>query len=242
MSKHIPISILTPSKGMGHHIPGLIKNIDAQIGPYDEVILYFDGERPTNSLREFLGRYPYVRIIIGKINVGPAAGRNLLAKEAINPILRFQDADDLLAPFSLDQARSILGALENWQILVGGQLMYRNKVLHRVSLHNAEKRKQMLKALPEYNPLVVNLCYFNAACFKEVGGFDENIRFEEDWDLWLRYHKLYGDDAFTFTDRLLGIYNTYRQDDPHKLHIQPHIRSASREYIAKKHNVTPKDP
>ncbi|MEH6552494.1 MAG: glycosyltransferase family 2 protein [Pseudomonadales bacterium] len=231
------ISILTPSKGMEHHLPGLIKNIDTQIGPHDEVILYFDGERPTNKFLSFLVGYPYVRYIIGETNIGPAAGRNLLAREARNPILRFQDADDQLAPYSLDQARTLINQLDEWHILVGGQLMYRNRVLSRIGIRKESDKKAMIDALARQNTMVVNVCYFNAESFNTVGGFDENIRFEEDWDLWLRYLNKFGDEAFTLTDRLFGIYNTYGEDDKHKLHIRADVRKSNREYIAEKHQI-----
>lgn len=217
----------------------LLNNIAAQIRPDlgDEVLIFFDGTPIDDKLTAVLRNYPFVTAITSSERVGVSTARNRLGAQAKNEILRFQDADDLLAPYALGTARAIVPRLREWHLLAGGQFIYSDRLFNRTLLHPAKTR--LSERLLQSNDLLVNMCFFSKTSFLASGGFDPKLEFEEDWDLWLRYISLWGDAAFTLSSQIFGIYNVIHQERAAKNRSTMVDGIPHRHYFFAKHGFEP---
>jgi glycosyltransferase involved in cell wall biosynthesis len=135
-----------------------------------------------------------------------SSARNFGISISKNEIIKFIDADDMLAPFALDKIRDTFTE----GILVCRQMKYIDKNLADIS-QNFINVNQIKATIIHYNPFLVNNCVISKSLLDEFGGFDEEIEFEEDYDLWLRIYKKYGLDKFYLSNDIIGIYNIDRK-------------------------------
>ena len=61
--------------------------------------------------------------------------------------------------------------------------------------------KKIRKMLPTRNFFALSSVVVKKMCYEKVGGFDQSIRFGEDWDLWIRISREY--ELFYLTDPLV---------------------------------------
>jgi glycosyltransferase involved in cell wall biosynthesis len=88
----------------------------ASLAPSDELLVVFDG--PTSELPTWLEASAATVLHTGQRS-GPAAARNLAAKEARGEILLFVDADVELHPDAVERVRRHFGADQSLQALFG---------------------------------------------------------------------------------------------------------------------------
>jgi GT2 family glycosyltransferase len=100
--------------------------------------------------------------------------------------IKFLDADDVLAPFALDGFRKLAHVPSEIQVVSGGMYQVVDGRLNSQLLHSQWSQIEF------FNPSLVSACFIRRSAFEAVGGFDEGIGFEEDWDLWLRLWKRNG--------------------------------------------------
>lgn len=122
-----------------------------------------------------LARLPsFVKVLSTTGRCGPAVTRNVGIKQVVSPYFLPLDADDLLAPTALED---MLATIRE----VGGYV-YSDWIVHETGeVHEA----------PEFNTEELGQALFHAVtclyptrAWTEVGGFDENISWE-DWDFAL---------------------------------------------------------
>lgn len=222
---------------MNRYIPGLLRNITEQTIPGDEILILFDGTKVEPTLKALMEGYPQVKIFQSKQANGVSNARNFLAQKAKHDIIRFQDADDFLAPYALASTRHTIPRLKSWRLLIGGQFLYADKVFHHVVLSALDTK--FSKVLMTDNILLVNMCFFHKPSFIKSGGFDPKISFQEDWDLWLRYLRLWGDEAFTATRYVFGIYNIFQAERQAKNHNRTVDGMPVTDYFFRKNGFPP---
>ncbi len=126
-------------------------------------------------------------------NGGLSAARNTGLREAIEPIVTFLDADDMLVPQSLERR---VRALENrWgERHVVGSWAITPQVPEETTPEAAERLRLVGSSLVVDFASSQGECPFNAhgpvlrtEVVRSMGGFDERMRRgAEDWDLWQR--------------------------------------------------------
>jgi glycosyltransferase involved in cell wall biosynthesis len=123
--------------------------------------------------------------------LGISHARNAGWQAAANPWVKYLDVDDLLAPFALEALRKAAAEISpEIQVLAGGQFVVHNGML--LDYQEPPARADISAA----NPFLVSHSLIRRTALEAVGGFDERIAFEEDWDLWLRIYSEYGTKAF----------------------------------------------
>lgn len=118
---------------------------------------------------------------------GPSAARNRAIDAAVGEFFAFLDADDLWSPEALAdrlgalQANPAAGLAYSWTDCIdesgqfarpGGHITCEGEVYPRLLVQNF---------LENGSAAIVR-----RSALETVGGFDESLRFGEDWDLWLR--------------------------------------------------------
>jgi glycosyltransferase involved in cell wall biosynthesis len=126
---------------------------------------------------------------------GVSAARNLAIREARSDFLALLDADDMWDPAKI--ATCLPRLLEDAHLAA---------VFHRYRILNTRTAEAwpsddapvpwsdpgaLLLSLNRRN-VHVSTAVLRRRCVEEVGGFDEDIRIGEDWDLWLRLAERFG--------------------------------------------------
>jgi glycosyltransferase involved in cell wall biosynthesis len=138
-----------------------------------------------------------------EVNRGPGAARNHALRQARGATIAYLDCDD---EYYLDY----LGRVHAWRgradVLVCGYDLVeeRPEAPNRgdVSTYNPVPHRARILEVNVATPLGVA---HSRALLDRVGLFDETLYFEQDWDLWKRFHRAGAD--FLYSDRKSGLYH-----------------------------------
>ncbi len=187
------VSVIIPTYNRSAVIGRTIENIFAQTYLSVELIIVDDGSTDDTQmkLREFLGR---IRVIT-QANAGPAVARNRGAEVARGEIIAFQDSDDLWKPTKLARQVSLLtkyGKSVPCCICnaIMGVVDGKEWTSFGDSVIRPEHREGLWLNVPEV--LATRFVLFNQTvairreAFEKVGGFRNDLKYLEDYDLPLR--------------------------------------------------------
>ena len=188
MLEPIPeISIIVPTYNSGHFLEECLASIYQQTGPTFEIIVVDDGSNDDTKARlsRHLQRLQYVY----QDNAGVAAARNAGIRLAKGRYIQFLDADDLLAPCSLE-----LKYLASQQSAPNTISVCKTKCFTELSAAGTPMTGSRW-GLPT-SSLAMHLCRLNIApphayflprsVIDKVGYFKESYKGCEDYDFWLR--------------------------------------------------------
>lgn len=171
------ISVIIPAYNASSYVGNAIESALAQTYPPIEVIVVDDGSK--DNTYETVSRYPAPVKAIRRANGGPAAARNLAAREAKGEWLALLDADDTWLPNKLERqiawmTRENVGVVHCFRVGEEGS----HKVPAQVTFDDLWQR----------NHVANSSALVRRAAFDAVGGFDEDraLISVEDYNLWLR--------------------------------------------------------
>ena len=181
------VSVIIPTRNRWpllstHALPSALAQQDVDL----EIVVVVDASDDETGSRLRALDDPRVRVVRDDTERGLPGARNVGAGVARGTWLAFLDDDDLWAPrklrVQLDSARATGAAWVYAQCIVV----------------DADKRPLDLHPFPDPEELPALLLGGNhvpgggsnvivrAETFRDVGGFDDELRHFEDWDLWLR--------------------------------------------------------
>jgi GT2 family glycosyltransferase len=157
----------------------------SDFAPFEVIVV---DDRSTDASISIARRFPNV-VIESPLNVGPAAARNLGAREARGDILFFLDADILVHPDTLSKIAAVLHADPALSAIFGSYgtgtiptnffSCYKNLVHHYTHQHSREEASTFCSGFGA----------IRREAFHRLGGFDEDCRFLEDIELGYRMHQ-----------------------------------------------------
>jgi glycosyltransferase involved in cell wall biosynthesis len=187
------VSVVIPTYNRAALIGRTVANIFEQIYPNIEVIVVDDGstdDTPT-ELRRFGDR---IRVVT-QANAGPAVARNRGAKVARGEIIAFQDSDDLWKPTKLARQVRLLtqfGTLTpcclcntTMGVIDGKEWTSFDDSVIRVT-HDEGLWLNVAEVLATRFVLFNQSVAIRREIFEKVGGFREDLKYLEDYDLPLR--------------------------------------------------------
>ncbi|SFD02585.1 glycosyltransferase family 2 protein [Algibacter pectinivorans] len=173
------ISIIVPCYNQAHFLDEALQSVYAQTSPNWECIIVNDGS--TDNLEEVALNWTRKDIrfkYFFKENGGLSSARNYGVNKATNNIILPLDADDVINTALI---KDVLNTFNN----TNADLVY-----YDVSFFGKKEGKYVL---PKYNYKTLLLRNTFIACtpFKKdnylaIGGYDEQLKSFEDWDLWIR--------------------------------------------------------
>lgn len=185
------VSVIIAARDAQDTLPETLASIAAQTFGDWEIVLVDDCSSDTTAqiARDF---GPSLTVLRSERVLGPGGARNLGAMHASGDVLALLDADDMWRPQYLERQVAALeaataegqrvGAISSLASLcsAGGE------ELPRLSLDpkRLPARIGLTDVLRE-NPLHA-IALIPKAVFDEVGGFADDLRHAEDYDLWLR--------------------------------------------------------
>jgi glycosyltransferase involved in cell wall biosynthesis len=180
------VSVVIPTRDRWTRLIRTLKGALAQEDVEHEVIVVDDGSRDETPERLAQVADPRLRIVRHERSRGVSGARNAGVAEARGEWLAFLDDDDLWAPHKL-RAQVAAATARRATFAYGAAVVL-------------DERWRAVDVLPAPNPddpvglvLPLNLIpasgsnvLASAVAVEEAGGFDEDLRHFEDWDLWIR--------------------------------------------------------
>ena len=177
------VSVIVPVFNAELYIAETIQSALAQTHADLEVIVVDDGS--TDGTIERLRAFEGPRRLHRQPNRGVAAARNRGASVASGEWLAFLDADDVWLPTKVERqlacARGPMVYTDRYNIGARGELPEIQSVV--TPMHDGDL---FLPLLLEGNFITASSVLLRRDVFAELGGFFEELRGTEDWDLWVR--------------------------------------------------------
>lgn len=180
--------VVIPAYNSARVLAEAIESVLSQEPPADRLIVVDDGSTDDTPLvlEKYWGHLEYVR----QPNRGPSAARNRGWGQLHTDAVVFLDADDTLLPGGLAVRRSLLA---DGKVVWGHtdgflQGPGADRCLFSAAYPPAGDRRAgwIFPALLCRNFITTSGAIVRREALERVGGFDEAIRWMEDWDLWLR--------------------------------------------------------
>lgn len=184
---HSPvIAILVPTYNTdADMLQAMLDSVLEQIYPHWQLCVADDASTMPHVrkiLQHYAARDARIRLHLGQSNQGVSHASNQALALADAPFIVLLDHDDLLEPQALYRvAQSMLAD--------DPDLLYSDEVLVDASATNVLQYFHRPTFSPEYlrsHPYIVHLVGFRTALLRELGGFDEQLRISQDYDLILR--------------------------------------------------------
>jgi len=177
-------SIIIPAYNTEVYVGDAIESALVQRNANFEIIVVNDGS--TDQTLDKLKSYGDQIRIVNQVNMGLSAARNSGAKVANGNVLAFLDADDIWAPEKL--------SLQSEKIHAGYNIVYTNRynfeqtgcVEELLSDKLLMQEGDIWLDLLSMNMMTASSVVIMKKLYDEYGGFREDLRSCEDWDLWLR--------------------------------------------------------
>ncbi len=220
-SMHDQLTILIPTFRCAAYVPAAVAS--ALSTPVGRILIADDGSDPdTLAVVEGIaaanpGR---IRVLASAENRGTAANLNQAVDQVQTPFFSKLDGDDVLIPGYLEKAFPIIASRPRLAVLAGHELRigadealeFRPELLPKARdraaptiMSAAEAFRFIIRWNP--NPTSSGVIYRTAA-FREVGGFDREIKWGEDWEIWLRFAKRW---EVGYIDAASALYRIHQQ-------------------------------
>ena len=179
------VSVILPTYNRAHVLEEAIRSVLEQTYPEWELIVSDDGS--TDSTGDLVAGFGDARVrYLRDENAGAAVARNRALGEARGELIAYLDSDNVWHP---DYLTALVGALERHQ----GHFCAFAKHLDVVMRHGGYRVKGYrsppfdYEALAKKNSIDLNAFIHRRELFDALGGFDERLRRQQDWDLILKY-------------------------------------------------------
>jgi len=191
------VTAVIPCFNSAAYIAEAIESARSQTVPPDQVVVVDDGS--TDGSPEAAARAG-AEVICSPVRKGAGGARNLGIRRAETRFVAFLDADDVWLPHHCATMLALAEEHPDAAVLFGR--IQRFGADGDVPTH---RRIPLFKeaALPDLladNPIPTSAAMAKRELLEGVGGFQEDRRFAEDYDLWLRLAEQYplvGSDAIT---------------------------------------------
>lgn len=179
MNSVITISVVIPCYNSEKTIKACIDSILNQTEHVNELIIIDDGstDKSVDIIKELLKNVNnQIKFILKEQkNQGPSAARNDGVAVASSSHVAFLDSDDEWFPDHIRISKQFLEKNSEYKIIATKYLAIPSKFSGEVSF-----KKLLLK-----NYLSTPCVVLNKDCFWENGGFNEKMKYSEDYYLWL---------------------------------------------------------
>jgi glycosyltransferase involved in cell wall biosynthesis len=201
------VSVVIPAYNAMNYLPETLQSVLRQTFTDFEVLIINDGS--SDNIKEWGAEQTDSRVkLISQTNQGQSAARNLGIALAKGEYIAFLDADDLWEPTMLEKQVRCLeenptaGLAYHWTALIDEN----GKATGRVM--GSDASGNILKQILEKNIIDCPSVVVRRCCFNNVGLFEENLRFNEDWEMWIRIASRY---EFAVTKEPLVYYRQHLQ-------------------------------
>lgn len=197
------VSIIIPTYNHSQYVIRAINSSLNQTYKDFEIIVVDDGS--TDNTKQVLDPYHKKIKYIYQGNKGLAGARNTGIKASTGEYLQFLDADDEILPTKLEFQVEIMEKHPEIDITACGWNLLDKEGSPLIDPREYNKEIIEIEDVIYATPFVVEVLMFRRECFSNVGLFDEDMRFCEDIDMWLRL-AAQGYKFYCYSSRLVNVY------------------------------------
>lgn len=186
--KNPKVAVIIPCHNHADMVSDAIRSVEMQDYKAVKIIVIDDGSKdnPVEKIREeFKDSSLDIIILQNKMAVGPSAARNMAIKEAWDDsdLFMMLDADDLYLEGKI--SKSVEKFLEDPGSI---GIVYTDAIIKNINTKTEvhEFRQPFCRDALEMECIVSNTPLVSKLALEKSGGYDEEMRTCEDWDLWLR--------------------------------------------------------
>jgi glycosyltransferase involved in cell wall biosynthesis len=189
----LTVSVVIPTYNSSKYIQKTIENVFEQSYQNIEIVVVDDGstDNTVDLVKSALkGSEKKCQVLTFEKNAGPSAARNAGYLAATGSWIQFLDSDDLLMPGKIELESAVAASCAqdvvvvyspwNWGFLENGRFQWFGPVMRPFISGN-----HPIMCLAEGRPLVGSSLIRRSA-LREIGGFDEGLRFWECEELNVR--------------------------------------------------------
>lgn len=239
MNEDMSVSVIVPVRNRRELLREALSSVVGQTRPAQEIIVVDDGSTDGSAeVAESLGGT--VRVIRQE-GLGRSSARNLGIENASGDFVAFLDSDDVWDPqklerqiklFSDDGVAMVAGHV--WAIDIMGKVMPDVTTKTRCSVDRLRLAGCSPVAMIRRPGIYTSSIVVRTDVVRALGGFDEEMDGNEDWDLWIRlarassiqvapwpplaYYRVHAGN----TDSIAMAKGTLRMADRH-LALKPHV-------------------
>ena len=189
--KNQKVTVLMSVFNGERYLRAAIDSILKQIFNDFEFLIINDGS--SDSTAEILKGYndPRIQIINNEKNIGLTKSLNKGLRLARGEFIARQDADDISLPRRLEKQVAFLnsrpeyGLVGCWNYRIGANNKIEDKVVF------CTDHDDIVNMLLIENHFVHSSVMFRKECIEKLGGYNEDLKFAQDYDLWLRIAERY---------------------------------------------------
>ncbi|HJU09963.1 MAG TPA: glycosyltransferase family A protein, partial [Candidatus Binataceae bacterium] len=184
------VSVIIPTYNRWPMVSEAVASVVAQEGVDFELIVVDDGstdetgERLHCWVQKLTTTHPFRIVRIP--NRGPAAARNLGVKLANSAMIAFLDSDDLWQPGKLQRQVTYMRANPECGISQTEETWLRRGVRVNPGKRHLKRSGDLFFDSLRTCLVSPSAVIMRTDTFRAAGGFDEDLRAAEDYDLWLR--------------------------------------------------------
>jgi glycosyltransferase involved in cell wall biosynthesis len=199
------VSVIIPAYNAERFIAETLESVFNQTYRPLEVIVVDDGS--TDGTAEIVKNYQKSSTVgsepadgadlfyVYQENSGPSAARNNGLRSARGEYVAFVDADDLWTRNKLERQVRYANSLKDVALVFGdstifnGQGVIVDSAFKKYGFPRCDDSGRIVNAFEtmlEKNYIPTGTVLLRKSCLERAGFFDENIRYGEDYDLWLR--------------------------------------------------------
>lgn len=183
------ISIVMPNYNKGAFPEAAVKSVLAQPGVRLELIFVDDAstDGSADAVRALPENGAALKVISLPENSGGAAARNVGIGRASGSLLLFMDSDDLMAPGALAEALTLFEPCTDLDFAVFPMGFFNRRPGdddRRVGLRS--ERPALLRFFERDHPWLISSPLWRREFIEQIGGFDESLTSQQDFDLHVR--------------------------------------------------------
>ena len=204
--KNIFFSIIICCYNSEKYLKETIESVINQKYKFWEIILVNDGSNDSTEKITLDFKNTGFPIIYHKNtkNLGFAKARNIAVKLANYEWIVINDHDDIMMNDKLEIQSKLIKDNDNYKLFFGDAYFYENNINVNTKFKNFEsqfnfeinqlsfKKKELTNELLRYGCFILSsTVVFNKECHKKVSGFNEKLKFNGDYDFFLKLSNKY---------------------------------------------------
>jgi glycosyltransferase involved in cell wall biosynthesis len=182
------VSVIMPAYNVAAYVGPAIDSVLAQTEPDWELLVVDDGSTDGTAaiVEGYAARDRRVRPIC-QANGGISAARNRALRESSGRFVALLDSDDLWEPRYLEAQLAILRGHPDIDVVTGNGRFLGGRRSGELARPWPDARPHpTLRNMLEDETAVFIMSIFRRRVYDTIGGFDESLRTNEDYDFWLR--------------------------------------------------------
>lgn len=186
MVKIPKISVIVTAHNYGKYLPQCLDSVLKQTYSDFEIVVVNDGSSDNTSevLESYRQMYPEIITVVTTPGYGLAKTCNIGIKKSKGEYLLRLDADDYFDENILLVESNILDRNPNIHMVYADYYQI-NKYGEIIDFYRLSRVNDEVKLL-DRSPLAAG-AMFRRECYNAIGGYKEELRYQEDYDFWIRF-------------------------------------------------------